>query len=140
MKNIGIVYAILASVVWGLDYVILQKTLVKISPIALLLVQSLITVIVLLPFAFANFESIRSLDKTALFLIILSSITLVLANFLIFSSIKLLGAPMASVIEISYPFFVTLFAFIFFKAPLNWFFFLGAAFIFIGSLIIIKLA
>ena len=140
MKNIGIVYAILASIVWGLDYVILQKTLVKISPIALLLVQSLITVIVLLPFAFTNFESVRSLDKTALFLIVLSSITLVLANFLIFSSIKLLGAPMASVIEISYPFFVTLFAFLFFRTPLNWFFFLGAIFIFIGSLIIIKLA
>ena len=139
MKNFGLIYAILASVTWGLVYVIAQKVLTKVPPITLLLTEFIIAAIILLPIAFFNLDSIKSLDKTTFILIAFTSIMMLVANFLIITSVKLLGAPIASTLEISYPFFVVLFAYLFFRTPINLYFLLGAIFIFVGSLIIIKL-
>ncbi len=137
--NSGFIYAVGAAITWGLVYTIDQKVLAGTSPATLLFVDSIITAVVMLPFLFFEHGSIKALfssGRTNLSLVILSVVLAVLANFLIFSGIKSIGAPYASIIEIVYPFFVVLFSFIFFRSSPNIYFFIGGTLIFIGSAII----
>lgn len=143
MQNIGFIYAIGAAIAWGLVYAIDQKILSGISPITLLFINSMIAAVIMLPFVFFSNGSIKDLfnsGKTNLWLVVISIILAILANFLIFSSIKALGASTASIIEIAYPFFVVLFSFILFRSTPNIYFLIGGILIFIGSIIIIKFA
>jgi drug/metabolite transporter (DMT)-like permease len=82
------------------------------SPFALLFVDSVLTTLLLLPFLFIEKGAVFSIAESSWrvrLLIILSLALAALANFFIFSSIKILGASTASVFEIAYPFFVVLF-------------------------------
>jgi drug/metabolite transporter (DMT)-like permease len=143
MEDIGFIYAIGAAVTWGLVYALDQKILSNASPLAYLFINSLLSAILVLPFLLFDHGSIRSIlssNRTIIFLIIASVILATLANFLIFSGIKILGADTASIIEIAYPFFVVFFSYLIFRSTPNMYFFLGGALIFIGSAIIIKFA
>ena len=141
MENTGLFYAIGAAVVWGLVYTIDQKILSEVSPLMLLFINSIVTVVILLPFVFfTNTKIVFEVGKMGLLLILGASLLAALANFFIFSSIKSLNASTASIIEVSYPFFVVLFSFIIFRAVPNIYFFLGGALIFAGTFVIIKLA
>src|ERR1700733_3958217 len=138
MANLGFVYAIGAALTWGLVYALDQKILSGASPLAYLFINSLLTAVIVLPFLFFDHGSIKNIlssDKTILWLIVASVILATLANFLIFSGIKILGADTASIIEIAYPFFVVLFSFFIFRAEPNMYFFIGGALVFIGSVI-----
>jgi len=142
MINVGFIYAIGAAIIWGLVYVIDQKILHEFSPFAFLFIASLLTTIAMLPFIFWQSNSIKTflgLGKINLLLIILVVILAICANFLILSGIKSLGSSRASIIEISYPFFVVLFSFIFFRSELNIYFFIGGILIFLGSIMIVGL-
>jgi drug/metabolite transporter (DMT)-like permease len=141
MKKFGFIYALAAAVTWGLVYTIDQKILTRVSPLSLLFIDSLLVAIITLPIFIFDSGSVKTLlatGKANLFLIVLSVILAALANFFIFSGIKMLDASTASILEIAYPFFVVIFSFIIFKQPISWFFALGAVFIFLGSAIIIK--
>ncbi len=141
--EVGFVYAVGAAIAWGLVYAIDQKILSDISPMTLLFINSVITAIIMLPFIFFNNGSIKDVfvsGKTSLSLIFISVILVTLANFLILSGIKNLGASTASIIEIAYPFFVVLFSFLLFRSTPNMYFFIGGAFLFVGLVIIIKFA
>lgn len=97
----------------------------------------------MLPFVFFDNSSIKNVlssGRLNLSLIITSIILAIIANFLIFSGIKILDASTASIIEIAYPFFVVLFSYIFFKSHPNIYFFIGGILIFAGSIIIMKFA
>ena len=135
----GFIFAIGAAVTWGLVYTIDQKILSNTSPLTLLFLDSIITAIIILPFIFFNHDSIKTLltsGKSNLILIILSISLALLANYLIFSAIKNIGASYASIIEIAYPFFVVFFSIIFFRVAPSLPFFIGGLLIFIGSAII----
>ena len=139
----GFIYAIGAALTWGLVYTIDQKILAGVSPMTLLFIDSVIATIIMLPFVFFSNGSIKAVvtsGRMNLFLIILSVVLATLANFLIFSGIKNLGASTASIIEIAYPFFVVLFTYLFFRTTPNIYFFIGGSLIFIGSIIIIRFA
>ncbi len=141
MKISGFVYAIAAAVIWGLVYAIDQKILTKVSPFALIFIDSLIILLVSIPFIILNPEPIRILfdsGKENLWLVFISILLGALATFFIFSGIKILGASTASIFEIAYPFFVIFFSFLLFRTNLNMYFFGGAILIFLGSYIIIK--
>ena len=141
--EVGFVYAVGAAIAWGLVYAIDLKILSDISPMTLLFINSVITAIIMLPFIFFNNGSIKDVfvsGKTSLSLIFISVILVTLANFLILSGIKNLGASTASIIEIAYPFFVVLFSFLLFRSTPNMYFFIGGAFLFVGLVIIIKFA
>lgn len=136
----GYIYAIIAAVGWGLAYALDHKILEKVSPSMLVLIHSIFSIIVLVPFIFANgneFKSLTSLDKTTLKFIAASLITSLIAGMLILVAIQTIGAPKAAIFEIAYPFFVVIFAYFLFWAPVNWYFALGAVFLFIGSAIIV---
>ena len=138
--EVGFAYAVGAAVTWGLVYAIDQKILSGVAPMTLLFIDSIIAAVIMLPFVFFSNGSIKDVlvsGKTSLPLIVLYIALATLANFLIFSSIKNLNASTASVIEISYPFFVILFSYILFRSVPNFYFFIGGAFVFIGSFFII---
>ncbi len=141
---IGFLYAIGAAITWGAVYTIDQKILYALSPLALLFVNSVITMIVVLPFLFthgggAATKAFLHSGTSTIILIALSLALAALANFLIYSSIKTLGASTASIFEIAYPFFVVILSFFVFRSKPNIYFLIGALFMFIGSAIIIKL-
>ncbi len=138
--NPGFIYAIGAAVVWGIVYCIDQRVLDATSPLPLLFIDSLITAIVMLPFIFHERHSVKaflSSGKLNLELMFASIVLAAVANFLIFSGIKLVGASSASIIEIMYPFFVVLFSFIFFRTTPSTYFIIGAILVFIGSALIV---
>lgn len=137
----GLIYTIGAAITWGLVYTLDQKVLSNIKPITLVFIDSLITLIITLPFLFFSENSTQNFitsNKTNWLLIILSATLATLASFLILAGIKNLNASTASIIEIAYPFFVVLFSYIFFHSIPNTYFFIGGTLIFIGSLIIVK--
>lgn len=141
----GYVLAGAAAVGWGLTYAIDQKILGHISPVTLLFVQSAMTTVLLLPLALLRVgggESLWSLElgRVNWIYFIVAIVVATLANLLILTSVKLLGASTASIFEIAYPFFVVLFSFWLFRSTPNIYFFLGGGLIFLGSLVIIKWA
>lgn len=141
--EIGFIYAIGAAVTWGLVYALDQKILVNVSPATLLFVDSIMAAMIMLPFVFFDQGSIKELftsGKSNLLIIFIAIFLTTFANFLVLSSIKHLDASTTSVIEIAYPFFVVLFSFILFRSTPNIYFFIGGAFVFVGSVIIVKLA
>ncbi|MHB8579174.1 MAG: EamA family transporter [Ignavibacteriaceae bacterium] len=141
MDLVGVLYAVGAAITWGLVYTIDQKILTNISPLTLLFIDSFITAIIMMPFFFLDKKPIMNLvhsGKINLLLIFISLILAVVANFLIYSGIKTIGASMASIFEISYPLFVVLFSFLFFRTSVNTAFLIGALLIFLGSIIILK--
>ncbi|MBI2623402.1 MAG: DMT family transporter [Candidatus Liptonbacteria bacterium] len=140
MSLAGLLYAIGAAVTWGSVYALDQRILRDASPFTLLFVGSLITAILLLPIAFfqrSSLTPIFSVSGKVWTLIILSLLLAALANFFIFSSIKLLDASTASIFEIAYPFFVVLFSMVIFGTAPSWYFLIGALLIFAGAALII---
>ncbi len=144
MKTIGYLYAISAAVLWGLVYMVDQKVLTKVSPLALLFLNAALITVLSLPLLFFLRTSVMRdvivSGRENIGFVFLSVCLTILANLAIFSAIKILGAPTATIFEIAYPFFVILFTVLFFQAELNAFFFLGALLIFVGSFVIIRLA
>lgn len=140
MTSTGYLYAIGAAITWGLVYTIDQRILRGASPFALLFIDSLVTALILLPVLLFDKGSLASLSgattKTWL-LIIVSLILAAMANFFIFSSIKMIGASYASILEIAYPFFVVLFSYFAFSVVPSLYSLLGALLIFSGSAIIV---
>ena len=141
MRTVGLIYAISAAITWGLVYTIDQKILGKVSPFSLVFVSAVIVVVISLPFVLLDPQPLKLLlnsGKANLALIVFSVVLSTLANFLIFSGIKILGASYASIFEIAYPFFVILFSALLFGSGINLYFLLGSVLIFAGSYIIIK--
>src|SRR5579871_5524873 len=92
---IGLSYAVGASITWGLVYTIDQQILKSASPFMLLLVNSLVTFIVCLPFAIFQGGALSRLLQASwkAWPLVVGSIVLAgVANLFIFSSIRALGA------------------------------------------------
>ena len=141
MHSIGFIYAIGAAIAWGLLYAIDQKILANTSPIIFMFVVFVVGAILLSPVVFSQntaLVSLFSLGKARLLLILCSVVLAILANYMILASIQKLGASLASVLEISYPFFVFFFSFLIFGAELNAYVLVGSIFIFLGSAIIMR--
>ncbi len=141
MRN-GIIYALIASISWGLLYNIDQRILLKSSPLTMFLVGGVMQIIVLSPYIFTNsgYRDISSIltDKSQLYLLFMAETLCIIAGLTILYAVKFLGAPTASVFEISYPLFVALFYYIFFNGNLNSNFWIGAGLIILGSIIIMN--
>lgn len=136
-------FALAAAIVWGMVYTIDQAVLQTASPLALLVVDAVLTFVVIVPIVVWNPAVLSSALQFSgrTWLLVLVSLSLAtLANFLIFSSIHLGTASTASILEIAYPGFVVVFSFLVFRSLPNVWFFVGAAFIFAGASIIIRLA
>lgn len=139
MEYFGLIFAFGAALTWGIVYAIDQKILTELSPLALLFVQSIVTVIVLAPFVASEsglFESIRNITKPTFAFMGVSLLLTIVANMLILYSIQYLGAATASMLEITYPIFVVLVALVLFGTFPNPYVLFGGGVILLGAMIV----
>lgn len=141
MEFLGYILAIGAAMTWGMVCTLDQKIMNKLSPMVLLFVSYIISLLVLLPLMFfekGSFQSILQAGKTHLGLLFISTLLTVLASILILSSVKILNASTASVLEISYPIWVIVFSYFLYRSHISWQFILGTLLVFSGVAIIIR--
>lgn len=135
------VFAIAAAVVWGLHYPLVEYALRRVSLVSVMLLTAL-PILLLVPFYFGTLErdwhSLRELDSPARITILLIALTSLAGTWLLFLSIRGRNATLASLIEVSYPAFVALFAWAIFREwQINSGVLLGAALVFAGTAMII---
>ena len=142
INRIGIVWALLGAIIWGLVYNIDQKVLEKTSPLTMFVVGGAMQMIVLMPYIFTKqgSEDILTIlkDKNQLMLLFSSEMLLIVAGVAILYAVKYLNAPTAAVFEIIYPFYVALFSYFLFNGRLNTNFIVGSVLIFLGSALIAR--
>ena len=142
INKTGLLFALIASITWGIVYNIDQKILIKSSPLTMFFVGSIINIIVIFPLYFFYKDSLKdliSIDKNQFILIFIGQILVIIAGLAILYAVKYLDAPVASSLEISYPLFVVFFYYLIFNGTtLSTNFWIGSALIFVGSLFIIK--
>jgi drug/metabolite transporter (DMT)-like permease len=141
MDKTGIIFAVLASIAWGMLYIINHKLLISISPILLLALGSLITAIFLLPILLLRIDEIKLFINSGmsnLLLIFIAQLLLIFATLSILYSIKSLGTAPAAIIEISYPFFVIIFSLIWIGGNVKFHFYLGSILIMLGSFLLVR--
>jgi len=115
-----IIFALGASILWGLTYVLNEQVYKKISVITSLAITSLATFIFLL--AWSYWAGLLKHDLAAIagskrltYLIAAEVITLILAELCIGFSIVTKNATLAGLIEISYPIFIAIFAYLLYR-------------------------
>jgi uncharacterized membrane protein len=137
-----IIFSLLASVFWGLTYIFNEKVYEKISVLTSLAVVSLFAFISMIITSYLtghlnlDLHKIGS-DKNLLFFVIAGTLTLIIAELFIGFSITAKSATLAGLIEISYPIFIALFAYLIFKEnQLNLSTVVGGVMIFLGVIVI----
>lgn len=135
------VAALGAAVIWGLHYPLLDNALKKISLVSALLLTALPILVVAL-FNLKQIASdvgvIRELTPGTQLSIAAVMLTSLTGSALLFISIGSKNATLASLIEITYPMFVALFAYLLFRSVvLNVSVVVGAILIFSGVAVII---
>lgn len=136
-----ILFAISASLFWGLTYVFNEQIYKKISIFSSLGITFFIVSIITLIFAFASGNlktDITTLisSKRLLWYFVGGVTSLLIAEIFIGFSIVAKSATLAGLIEISYPVFIVLFSYLLFKETINISTFIGGAVVFIGIFII----
>lgn len=132
-----LVCSILASALWGLNYALAERILTNISVTTLLAIEMFIGAIFFFIISFFmniknDFAVITSEPKMMYFLIIEVFVVLA-ANMLIAYSIQAKNATFAGFVELMYPLFTVLFAWLIFKDnQISMKLMLGGAFIFAG--------
>ena len=134
-------YAFGAAIIWGVHYNLLARAMTIISPITVYWLPTII-MILFLPIFFetlkTDFKSTLEADKITQLIIVSVMFTSFLASLLLYKAIQLYNPVHASLIEITYPVFVTLFALIFFhENHFNWGTIIGGILSLIGAGIIV---
>jgi len=144
MENLWFISALIAAVLWGLSYALSEPVLKNYSiPFYLIFSAATslcvyVTIMITSNFSFkADLANLKAGKLAVPFA--LSIITLIVANLLISYAIQSKNATLAAFIEISYPVFTALFAFILFKqTQVNMYSLLGGLMIMGGSFLILK--
>lgn len=134
------VTALGAAVVWGIHYPLVDHALKRMSLTGVLLLTALpILVLPLITRSVgADLAALRAMDWSERWPILALALTSLAGSVLLYLSISGKNATLASLIEITYPVFVALFAFLLFRqVHLNGSVLIGAALVFAGVAIII---
>lgn len=141
MKIPWYITAIGAALVWGVHYPLVDHALKKISLVSVLLLTAL--PIVILAFFFhrslaADYVVWAALDTGPRVKVLALALTSLVGSVLLFLSIAGKNATLASLIEISYPVFVAMFAWLLFREiHVNTSVILGGLLVFAGVAMII---
>lgn len=113
-------YALLASILWGVSYALIGNLLKTLHTQTVILVELGLGVLFLLPFLLGNadFRSdlrIVASDGSIGKQLLLAALVFNLANFLIVFSVRQSNAVVVSLLEITYPLFVVLFSWLIFR-------------------------
>ncbi len=135
--SMGITYAVVASIFWGLAYVIDQRVLSSIRPVEFMFISSLVGTVAYAPFVFYNCSGIIALitSSNGWSWLIASLLASNIASLAILHSIIKVNATVASFIEISYPFFVALFCYMLYNETFNVRLIIGGLMTIVGVLI-----
>jgi len=134
------VTALGAAVVWGIHYPLVDHALERVSLTGVLLLTALpMLVLPLITRSVgADLAALRAMDWSERWPILALALTSLAGSVLLYLSISGKNATLASLIEITYPVFVALFAFLLFRqVHLNGSVLIGAALVFAGVAIII---
>jgi len=114
-----IVYSLIVAITRGIQYALMDKVLISVPIVVLCFISSIFnTVFFGILFYLGNYSTNFKkyfADKHILRLFILVVILYLIASSLILVAIKNKNATVASLIEISYPIFVVLFSYLFYK-------------------------
>lgn len=113
----GLLYALIASILWGFDYAIAGKMFEKISIYTTLFAQFIIGAILMLILGYADMKKdvpVLAQNNKFTWLFILCCIIFNAAMIFIAQSIKASNATLAGLIEISYPLFIILCSYLLF--------------------------
>lgn len=117
-----IVYAISAAVLWGLSYTMTEQVMKKLSAMTVMFFCSLggavfaLTAGLILGTFKKDWQIIKAAETTAELKLLGACVAVVMiANVFILLSIKAKNATMAGMIEITYPLFTALFAWVLFR-------------------------
>jgi len=129
-----------AAVVWGIHYPLVDHALKRMSLTGVLLLTAL--PILILPFVTrsvgADVAVLRAMDWSERLPILALALSSLAGSVLLYLSISGKNATLASLIEITYPVFVALFAFLLFRQMhLNASVLVGAGLVFAGVAVII---
>lgn len=133
--------AIAAAMVWGLHYPLIEHALKRVSLTTVVLLTALPMALVALAFPARlaeDWKVIGALPAGERALIGLIALTSLAGTVLLYLAVRARNATLASLIEISYPAFVALFAWLLFREwQLNAGVLLGAGLVFAGTALII---
>ncbi len=133
--------AIAAAVVWGLHYPLIEHALKRVSLTAVVLLTAAPMALVALAFPgrlAEDWQRFGALTPSERWLIGAIALTSLAGTVLLYLAVRGRNATLASLIEISYPAFVVLFAWLLFRDwQLNAGVLLGAALVFAGTALII---
>jgi len=110
-------YAFLAALIWGFHYNLLAKSMTVLSPLTAYWMPTIIMVLGLPLFykqIVSDFQAVMTAPwdvKVAVSVIMFTSFA---ASFCLYKAIQLHNPVHAGLIEITYPIFITIFAFLFF--------------------------
>ena len=141
MKLPWYIAALGAAVVWGVHYPLVDNALRKLSLISVLFLTA-VPLLLVAPFFYkslaADVEVLKDLGWAGSAPILALALTSLAGSVLLFLSIESKNATLASVIEISYPLFVGVFAYVLFRhMHVNASLILGGLLVFAGVVIII---
>ena len=133
-----IMYALLASALWGLNYALCETILENCSVITMLAISMLFGAIFF--FIVAYFHSLKTdllqiyINKKIFHLMLMQIVTFTAANMIICFAIKdNQNAPLSALVESIYPFFALIFVYLLFgKSHFNWQILVGGCLIFSG--------
>jgi drug/metabolite transporter (DMT)-like permease len=135
------VTAIGAALVWGVHYPLVDHALKKLSLVSVLLLTALPIVVLALFFhrtLATDYAVWTTLDTGPRIRVLALALTSLLGSVLLFLSIASKNATLASLIEISYPVFVALFAWLLFRElHINTSVIIGGLLVFAGVAMII---
>jgi drug/metabolite transporter (DMT)-like permease len=136
--TLGYLYAILAAIGWGLVYALEQRLLTHFSPALVLFMNSVCAIVMLAPFLLTRLNDFSTLARPggSVWLLLGVSLLAAVTNLLILNSIKELNAPIAAIIEVSYPLFVIIASYFLFGFRPSPQLLLGAALVIAGVLVI----
>lgn len=136
-----LVCAIIAAILWGLNYAIAEKLLHSISPFTLLALEMTVGAIIFFIISYfvdfkTDLHAIMSQPKLMI-LAIVEILVVLIANLLIVYSIQLKNGTIAGIIELIYPLFTILFTWLLFQTNhVNFQVMIGGGLIAIGVIII----
>ena len=138
----GVLLSISAAISWGLVYVLEQKVLTEFSVAKFLIFESIFIFLIALPLTLYSEDpssQLSWLDYKVVFAVpfILLMLATFLGNFFILSSVQQIGATTASMLEITFPLFVVIFAFYILRQPIHWLTVIGGILIMLGSALVI---
>ncbi len=136
-----VILSLLASLFWGLLYVLRGQIYSKISIYTSIAISAFFVFVVALIISLSSGSFGKDLatiasSRQVLLYVVSAMVILLLAEIFIASSIVAKNATLAGLIEISYPIFIALFSYILYKSQVSWGTIVGSVFIFLGIFVV----